>query len=98
MEKPKVSILMTVYNHQMYIRSSIKSILYQTFKDFELIIINNGSEDNSGNLIKKIKDKRIKFYNFKKNIGRTKALNYGLKKCVGKYIAINDSDDISKKK
>ncbi len=97
MKKPKVSILMTVYNHQMYVQSSIESILYQTFKDFELVIINNGSEDNSGNLIKKIKDKRIKFYSFKKNIGRTKALNYGLKKCIGKYVAIQDSDDLSKK-
>ena len=97
MKKPKVSILMTVYNHQMYIKSSIESILYQTFKDFELVIINNGSEDNSGNLIKKIKDKRIKFYSFKKNIGRTKALNYGLKKCIGKYVAIQDSDDLSRK-
>ena len=98
MKKPKVSILMTAYNHQMYIKSSIDSILSQTFKNFEFIIIDNGSKDNSRKIIKNYKDKRIKFYSFKKNIGRTKCLNFGLKKCVGKYIAIQDSDDLSKRK
>ena len=97
MKKPKVSILMTVFNHQKYINSSINSILSQTFRDFEFVIIDNGSTDESGRIIKKVKDKRIKFFNFKKNIGRTKCLNYGLKKCRGKYIAVQDSDDQSKK-
>ena len=49
-----------------------------------------------GILLKKIRDERIKKFFLKKNIGRTKCLNYGLKKCKGKYIAIQDSDDISK--
>ena len=97
MKKPKVSILMTVYNHQDYIEKAIQSILSQTYKNFELILINNGSTDNTKKVIKKFKNKRIKFYNLKKNIGRTKCLNFGLKKCKGEFIAIQDSDDISKK-
>tara|TARA_B100001121_G_scaffold310017_1_gene339073 strand:+ start:102 stop:890 length:789 start_codon:yes stop_codon:yes gene_type:complete len=97
MKKPKVSILMTVYNHQDYVRRAILSILSQSYKNFELIVINNGSTDNTQKILRKIKDKRIKFFLLKKNIGRTKCLNLGLKKCRGKYIAIQDSDDISKK-
>ncbi len=97
MKKHKVSILMTVYNHQRYVSKSIKSILNQNYKNFELIVINNGSSDNSLDKIKKFKDKRIKIFNLGKNIGRTNCLNFGLKKCNGKYIAIQDSDDISKK-
>ena len=66
MKKPKVSILMTVYNHQDYIEKAIQSILSQTYKNFELILINNGSTDNTKKVIKKFKNKRIKFYNLKK--------------------------------
>lgn len=97
MKKLPVSVLMTVFNHENYIKFSIKSILSQSFKNFELIIIDNGSTDKSLEIINEIKDKRIRLYKFKKNIGRTKCLNFGLKKCRGKYIAIQDSDDISKK-
>jgi glycosyltransferase involved in cell wall biosynthesis len=97
MQKPKVSILMTAYNHQKYIIQSINSILNQNYTNFELIIINNGSTDNTKELLRKLKPKKIKIFNLKKNIGRTKGLNYGLKKCKGKYVAIQDSDDVSKK-
>ena len=97
MQKPKVSILMTVYNHQKYVIQAIRSILNQNYRNFEFIIFNNGSTDNTKNLITKIKDKRIKLFNLKKNVGRTSCLNLGLKKCKGEYIAIQDSDDISKK-
>ncbi len=88
---------MTVYNHQDYVKKAIFSILSQTHKNFELIIINNGSTDNTGKILKKFKDRRIRFFHLKKNIGRTKCLNFGLKKCKGDFIAIQDSDDISKK-
>ncbi len=97
MKKVKISILMTVFNHQKYVHSSIKSILKQSFRDFEFVIIDNGSTDASKYIMKKFKDKRIRFYFFKKNIGRTNCLNYGLSKCNSKYIAILDSDDISQK-
>ena len=75
---------------------SIKSILNQTYYNLELIIIDDLSDDNSSFFIDKIKDKRIKFFKLKKKLGRTKALNFGLQKCNSNFIAIQDSDDISK--
>jgi glycosyltransferase involved in cell wall biosynthesis len=97
MKKPTVSILMTIYNHQNYLKNSIKSIINQTYKNWELIVIDNGSIDDSAKILKEIKDKRLKKFFIKKNIGRTKCLNLGLKSCKGKFIAILDSDDVAKK-
>lgn len=97
MNSQKVSILMTIYNHERYLKSSINSIIKQKHKNWELIAIDNGSKDKSGLILKSIKDKRVKKKFLKKNIGRTKCLNYGLKLCKSKYIAILDSDDISHK-
>ena len=88
---------MTIYNHEKYLKPAINSLINQKFKNGEVIAINNGSKDNSGLVLKNFKDKRIKKFFFKKNIGRTKCLNYGLKLCKSKYIAILDSDDISHK-
>ena len=96
MNKPLISILMTIYNHQNFLKDSINSIIKQNYNNWELIAINNGSTDDTSSVLKKIKDKRIKKVFLKKNIGRTNCLNYGLKKCKGKYVAILDSDDISK--
>ena len=97
MKKPLVSILMTIYNHESFLNKSIKSVINQTFKNWELIAIDNGSDDKSGEVLRKIRDKRIKKKYLKKNIGRTNCLNYGLKFCKGKYIAILDSDDLARK-
>ena len=66
MSKPKISILMTVFNHEKFVKASIKSILSQNFKNFELIVVNNGSSDQSGDIIKKIRDERIKKFFLKK--------------------------------
>lgn len=94
---PKVSVLMSVYNSSRFIIESVESILGQTFKDFEFIIVNDCSTDNSLNIIKKYakQDKRIVLIKNKKNIGLTKSLNKGLKIARGKYIARIDADDIS---
>lgn len=97
MINPKISVLMTIYNHEKFVKSSIDSIVNQNYKNWELIAIDNGSTDKSKNIIKKIKNKKIRKFFLKKNIGRTNCLNYGLKYCKGKYIAILDSDDIAKK-
>ena len=97
MKKPVVSILMTIYNHENYLHASIKSIINQSYKKWELVAIDNGSRDKSKVILKKFKDKRIKKRFLKKNIGRTNCLNYGLNLCKGKYIAVLDSDDIAKK-
>ena len=96
--KKKVSVLMTVYNCEKYVGNSIRSILNQTYKNFELIIVDDFSNDKTRRILKKIKNKKIKIYLLKKRLGRTKALNFGLKRCKSNIIAIQDADDISNKK
>ena len=91
----KISILMTVFNGADFLKESIESILNQTYKDFELVIINDYSTDNTIQIIKKFNDDRIKLYNLHTRFGRTKALNYGLNKCSSELIAIQDADDVS---
>ena len=95
--KPKISVIMPVYNADRYLDKSIQSILNQTFKDFEFIIVNDCSKDNSKEIIEKYKkkDKRIILINNSKNLGVQKALNRGLRVAKGKYIARMDGDDIS---
>ena len=95
MRYPKISILMTIFNHQKFLKFSLNSVIKQNYFNWELIAIDNGSTDKSRSELKKFKDKRIKKIYLNKNIGRTRCLNFGLKFCKGKYIAILDSDDIS---
>ena len=94
---PKISVLMSAYNSEKYIAEAIESILNQTFKDFEFIIINDGSTDKTAEIIEKYakKDVRIRFVNNTKNQGIIAALNPGFAMCRGEYIARMDSDDIS---
>lgn len=92
----EISVLMSVYNDEKYLKKSIESILQQSFIDFEFIIINDGSTDSTQEILKFYSsiDKRIKIIE-QPNSGMTKALNYGLSLAQGKYIARIDSDDIS---
>jgi glycosyltransferase involved in cell wall biosynthesis len=90
-----VSVLMPVYNGEKYLREAIKSILNQTFTNFEFIIINDGSTDNSLYIIKSFKDNRIKIIENKENLGLIKTLNKGINLAQGKYIARMDADDIA---
>ena len=78
-----VSILMSVYNDEKFVSKSIQSVLNQSYKKFEFIIINDNSSDMSFKIIQKYtsKDKRIKLYNNPKNMGLTKSLNIGLNYC-----------------
>jgi glycosyltransferase involved in cell wall biosynthesis len=94
MKKPFVSILMPLYNAESYIKESVYSILSQSYNEFEFIIINDGSTDNSGKIVEQIKDSRIKYFSIP-NSGMAAALNYGLTIARGKYIARQDADDIS---
>lgn len=91
-----ISVLLCVFNGELWLRDCIESILNQTYKNFEFIIINDGSEDTSLSIIKEyaLIDKRINFIN-QKNIGLTRSLNKGLKKAKGDWIARIDCDDIS---
>ncbi|NJN10966.1 MAG: glycosyltransferase [Richelia sp. RM1_1_1] len=96
-ENPKISVVMSVYNASAYLRESIESILNQTYTDFEFIIINDCSTDNSWEIINEYakKDSRIVLINNPENIGLTKSLNKGLKIAKGEYIARQDADDVS---
>lgn len=94
-DKPKISVLMPVYNGEQFLDKSINSILNQTFNNFEYIIINDGSTDDSLKIIESYEDSRIKIINFSKNMGISAALNNGLNVAKGDYIARQDQDDIS---
>jgi glycosyltransferase involved in cell wall biosynthesis len=92
---PKVSILMPVYNAELYITQAIESIIAQTFTDWELILIDDGSTDRSEAILRKYKDSRIYYLRNKENIGLIRTLNRGIDYCAGEYIARMDADDIS---
>ena len=91
---PKISVIMPVYNVENYIEKSIESVINQTLKDIEIIIVNDGSNDNSKTIIEKYLKKytNIKYFE-KENGGLSSARNYGLKYANGEYIAFLDSDD-----
>lgn len=94
---PKVSVVMSVHNGQSYLAESIESVLNQTFTDFEFIIINDGSTDNTKNIIHNYKssDRRIRVITNPEKIGLPKSLNTGIKKANGRLIARMDADDLS---
>ena len=92
---PEVSVIMPVYNAEKYVRLAIESILNQTFTNFEFLIFNDGSTDGSYEVITNYTDKRIKIFNFDKNLGLVKQLNEGIRIGKGKYLARMDGDDIS---
>lgn len=90
----KVSIIVPVYNVEKYLRQCLNSIIGQTYKNIEIIVINDGSTDSSGNICDEYakKDERIKIIH-KQNGGLSDARNYGLKVMTGKYLLFIDSDD-----
>lgn len=92
---PVVSVVMSVYNGEKYLREAIDSVLNQTFSDFEFIIINDGSSDKSLSIIQSYNDKRIVLIDNDGNKGLIFSLNKGLEIAKGKYIARMDADDIN---
>ena len=90
-----VSVIMPVYNGEKYIAEAIESILNQTFQNYELIIINDASTDNTVNIIENYKDSRIRLIQNNSNLGLGLVRNIGLNNARGKYIAWLDSDDIN---
>jgi glycosyltransferase involved in cell wall biosynthesis len=97
-ENPTVSIILSVYNASPFLDKALQSLIDQTYKQFEIIVINDGSSDNSESIIRKFleEDDRIVLVN-QENIGLTKSLNKGIQLARGKYIARQDADDISLK-
>jgi len=97
MKNPKISVIMSVYNDESTLENAINSILKQSYQNFEFIIINDGSMDNSKKIINSKKSKKIKFYSYSNNRGLAARLNFAISKCSGSYIARMDADDISHK-
>jgi glycosyltransferase involved in cell wall biosynthesis len=94
MSHPAVTVLMPVYNGECYVAKAVKSILDQTFRDFEFLIINDGSTDSSMDIIREFNDPRIRVIETE-NQGVATALHLGMEKAKGDYIARMDADDES---
>ena len=95
--KKKISVLMSVFNDEINVESSISGVLNQTYDNFELLIMDDCSTDSTKKIIKKYKDKdkRVKIFENSKNIGLTRSLNKLLNEAQGDLIARQDSDDLS---
>jgi len=92
---PSVSVNMPVYNVEPYVRESIESVLSQSFEDFELIIVDDGSTDGSLDVVRSFNDKRIKIIQNEKNMGLVYTRNKLVRESCGEFIAVLDSDDIA---
>jgi len=90
-----ISVIMPVYNGEKYLREAIESVLKQTYKNFEFLILNDGSTDSSEQIVLSYHDPRIRYYKNKTNLGLSTTLNKGLQMSKGKYIARMDADDMS---
>lgn len=99
MRKPKVSVIMSVYNESLYLREAVESILLQTFTDFEFLITDDGSEESVYGILKEYEesDQRVRIFRHEKNMGLPVSLNEMIQKARGDYIARMDADDISLK-
>lgn len=92
---PLVTVLMPVYNSEKYLFEALMSIVNQSYKNLEILVINDGSQDKSKDVINLFSDSRIVYLENEKNLGLITTLNIGLKKASGKYIVRMDADDIS---
>lgn len=93
MSKPLVSVIIPTYNRASLLKRAIKSVLNQKFEDFELIIVDDASPDDTPEVVKSFEDKRIRYIRLKRNSGGPVARNTGIKKARGKFIALLDDDD-----
>lgn len=90
----KVSVVITSYNYDKYIKDAIESILNQSYSDFELVIIDDCSTDNSVKIIKQFEDERIKFIQNEENLGLKSSMQKAISYCSGEWIAFLESDDL----
>jgi glycosyltransferase involved in cell wall biosynthesis len=90
---PKVSVIIPTYNRAHYVTEAIQSVLNQSYKDFEIIVIDDGSTDNTREVIERLKDPRLKYF-YQENQGVCVARNNGINVSVGEYIYFLDSDDV----
>ncbi len=94
MKDDLISIIIPVYNAEKFLDETINTVLNQTYKNFELILVNDGSKDKSVGVIKKYNDKRIKLIDNKNNKGAALSRNDGIRKAKGRYICFLDADDL----
>ena len=92
-DKPLISVIIPSYNRGHLIQKAAQSVLEQTYKNIELIIVDDGSTDNTESQVKSIADSRIKYFKLEKNTGACAARNKGIQEANGEYISFNDSDD-----
>lgn len=92
---PTVSVVIPVYNAAAFIKDCVASVIHQTYRDFEIIIIDDGSTDESAEMIRSFNDQRIRFIQNENNIGLIATLNKAFALCRGKYIARLDADDMA---
>jgi len=93
MDKPKISIVVAAYNYGMYLRQSLDSIVFQTFSDWETIVIDDGSTDNTAEIVKPfLSDRRFR-YNRTAHVGQPAAKNQGITAAKGEFVAFLDADD-----
>lgn len=90
---PFFSVIIPLYNKEKYLEKTIQSLVKQLFKDFEVIVVNDGSTDNSLNVLERLIDDRFLIFN-QKNQGASQARNMAIEKAMGKYIALLDADDL----
>ena len=89
----KISVIMASYEHERFVKRCVQSVLDQTFQDFEFLITDDGSKDKTADVIRSIKDPRIKLHVFPENLGAAYAGNDALSRASGEYIALINSDD-----
>lgn len=89
-----VSIVVPVHNAERFVGEAIESVLAQTYPDWELILVDDGSTDNSANVIKKYKSNKVKIASLAKNAGAAKARNRGISEAKGRYLCFLDADDL----
>lgn len=94
-EQAFISVVMCTYNDEKFIGEAITSILRQTYQNFEFIIVNDGSTDNTKAIIQRFSDPRIIYLEHQENQGQETSKNFGISKAKGQYIAFMDGDDIS---
>jgi glycosyltransferase involved in cell wall biosynthesis len=90
---PKVSVIIPTYNRSQMLKNTIQSVLQQTEQDLEIIVIDDGSTDDTSQVVESLSDGRIRYY-YKTNSGAAGARNLGLSKCKGEFVAFLDSDDL----
>ncbi len=90
---PLISVIIPTYNRGHLINRAIQSILNQSYKDFEIIVVDDGSIDNTKEVIESFRDERIRYIHYKENKGANAARNIGIRAAKGDYIAFQDSDD-----